>query len=81
MSGPDRLDDVPDRSSLTVQVSPTLITRIEAEARTRMVGRSLFVEKLLELALDNLAPPELRLKQPPARPVAGITYNDKVGQQ
>lgn len=45
-----------DRVSTSVRLPPDLLDRIDAEAKARIVGRSLLIENLLRFGLDQLPP-------------------------
>lgn len=48
----------PPCRSLSVQIPPSLLDRLNQAAHDRVVGRSLLVRRLLEIGLDHLAPIE-----------------------
>jgi hypothetical protein len=45
-----------ERRTLSISLPAELVDRLTAEPRTRIVGRRFLIERLLELALDQLEP-------------------------
>lgn len=59
--GEEFMEDRPPKT-ISIQLPPSLIERMNAEANRRAIGRHLFVKLLLQAALARLEPPETSVR-------------------